>query len=488
MWDKPMTDPSLRAYRFGFIYIAISAFLVRILYWFTTNWTIEDGMIIGRIVRNFANHGELSLNVGERVSTATSPLFALLAGLVASITSVDPLTATKSLGIISAVVTCLLLYQILTKFYVPLLAALLASIYVYLPPAVAYTTSGLETPLYILFCCAALERVYERDYTKALIWAAFAAITRPDGAIILITVGGIVAWNYRYDFRSLLRLAVPSTLILLLNFGIHYFYYEALFPQTVTAKLTGYNVDPIINTGRYLNQMLFSQPAGLPLYFLAGWAVLRVGRNDPRLLIFAFWYVTYHIFFMLRAPLFDWYLQVPTFVLCLFASLGLLDSIEFVLERIKVQNQFRLQAVISTALVCAIGLSLIPYIQGRINAQSLVEGTNQAASLWIAENASQSDLVFTEALGYNSYFNEARFIDWPGLTSREVPRLLNERGVTGRFQGYRVIIEVFEPDYLVLRNDEWMSLRQGLEPTYRECAQFPVDSIEPRWFAICRQA
>ncbi|HVO41893.1 MAG TPA: hypothetical protein VMT34_04685, partial [Aggregatilineales bacterium] len=65
--------------------IIIVSTAARLIFWASTSWTMEDGMIVARIVRNLATNGELTFNVGQRVSTATSPIFALMAGLLTTV-------------------------------------------------------------------------------------------------------------------------------------------------------------------------------------------------------------------------------------------------------------------------------------------------------------------------------------------------------------------------------------------------------------------
>lgn len=482
--SRTISQPSFRSMLF---LIGALALIMRLVFWITIQWTIEDGMIVGRIVRNFATHGILSFNVDERVSTSTSPIFTLAAALLASIANLDPIVAIKSIGLVSAVITCLLIFRILTQFLPRSLAAIATGIYVFLPPVIAYSTNGLETALYTLLCCAALERIYVQDDSKAVILGAFAALVRPDGVLVLGIVGLAVLWGNRSDWRALIRKCLPAVMILAVGLGAHYLYYGALFPQTVTAKLAGYHVDPVENALKYLERMLVAQPTGIPLYILAVWAVIRIIKKWPQLLFFLSWYVIYHLFFMLRAPLFDWYLHPPLFVLCLFAGLGLFDLIDVGLRWIK-RDQFVLhaQTLVGSLLLVLLLLSSVPYARNRLNGQKHVDATNKAASLWLRQNVGAGDVVFTEALGYIGYFNDARFVDWPGLTSSDIPDLLSKNDADGRYRGYILIIQTYQPNYLVLRSNEWRDLRAELEPQYRECAQFPADDSRPDWYVICQ--
>jgi len=225
-------------------------------------------MIVGRVARNFATHGVLSFNLGERVSSVTSPLFCLLSGLLSS-TGMDPLVAAKVIGITASILTCLLLYSILRTLLGPLVGLAAGSICILLPPTVAYATGGLETSLYTLVCCLALERLWRRHCLQAMLAAAFSVLVRPDGAILLLVAGLSALWLLRSRLLGIVTSVWPGFLLLVAGLALHRLYYGTLLPLTVTAKTLGYAVHPLANAHKYLAHMLLSQPAGLPVYALA---------------------------------------------------------------------------------------------------------------------------------------------------------------------------------------------------------------------------
>src|SRR5437867_1970785 len=71
----PMFDRRSPDYRFSGLVVLTVSVLARLIFWSRTHFTIEDSLIIGRMARNFVTHGELTYNLGERVSAWTTPLF-----------------------------------------------------------------------------------------------------------------------------------------------------------------------------------------------------------------------------------------------------------------------------------------------------------------------------------------------------------------------------------------------------------------------------
>lgn len=108
------------------------------------------------------------------------------------------------------------------------------------------------------------------------------------------------------------------------------------------------------------------------------------------------------------------------------------------------------------------------------------------AGHWLAENVNPNDLVFTETLGYIGYYAPNRFVDWPGLSNPEVPRLLElTHTALDRLAGYRVIIEVYRPSYLVLRENEWEALQNELQAEYQLCQEFIAPEGGDAYEVLC---
>ncbi len=93
-----------------FSWFLVVATLFYLTFWIQTDWTIEDGMIVARVARNFATYGILSYNTTSWVSSCTSTLFAFITGLLALI-GIPPLAATKIVGMSAALMGGWILYK-----------------------------------------------------------------------------------------------------------------------------------------------------------------------------------------------------------------------------------------------------------------------------------------------------------------------------------------------------------------------------------------
>jgi hypothetical protein len=460
----------------GVATLLVSAALVRIAFWSYTDWTIEDGMIVGRIARNFARSGVLSFNTGEVVSSATSPLFALMAGVLVK-AGLDPISAVRVLGLLAGIATAYIFYASACA-YLPQRFALLTSLsYTLLPTTVAYNLCGLETPLYTLACMAALFTSMRRRHRTALLYGALALVFRPDGLVVLGVVLAVAMFE-AVGYRQRVLWAMPAALVLCINFGVHYAAFGEIIPHTMIAKSGAYHIHVVNNVARYLWQMLFSQPAGLALYALASAGLPVAIRVNKRTGLLIIWYVLYHLAFMLRAPLFDWYLQPPTFVVVFFAGFAIWKVVVFLTSRPILHGNRWAPLLWPT---CLLGLILLAgfaanvrYMGGKLINREYERNVREAAGRWLNQNAKADDLVFTESLGYIGYYNNNPLVDWPGLVSADIPGLI--KGLD-RMEAYERIIDVKKPEYLVLRNAEWGQLSEKFSPSYEIVGAFP--STEP---------
>lgn len=468
----------------GAVTVVLLSTLLRVAFWIEADWTIEDGMIVARVVRNTVNLGVFSYNVDEKVSTLTSPLFGLLAALLTYVTD-SPLFSAKAIGVLASVLTCLLLYHILRTLFSQRESTIATGIYMAFPPVIAYSLAGLETSLYAFMCCLTLERLFQHKNMMAFAIAAVCTLLRPDGAILLVLCGLITL--RKHGCSKALMMISPGVALLGVGYAVHLVYFDALFPQTLVAKGTGYTVDPMQNTAKYLNRMLLAQPTGLPIYFLAVAGTAYVWTLQRRLLVFAIWYGVYHVFFFMRAPLFDWYLQPPLFVIGLFAGLGMLASIRYVCRLIGRSHWIdTLQILGGGLVVLVLIIALIPYGKAKQSYQRYEEEVRGAAGRWLSENAPENAVVFTESLGYIGYYSKQRFVDWPGLTNPRISEALDNAQLSPN-QQYLIIISEFSPDYLVLREREWHELNRALSREYRVCAEFvPPNRVGPGYIVSCR--
>ena len=87
-----------------FILLLPISILVQVYFYFASDqWTLDDGMIIATMVRNFKEYSLLTHHHSDILGTATSPIFALLAGIISKI-GISPILSLKLVGMISLII------------------------------------------------------------------------------------------------------------------------------------------------------------------------------------------------------------------------------------------------------------------------------------------------------------------------------------------------------------------------------------------------
>jgi hypothetical protein len=451
--------------------VCLIAIFFYVGFWLWTDWTIEDALIVARIARNFATHGILSFNTTQLISSATSPLFAFFVGLLATL-GIGSVEAAKSTGITATLAVGWVLYVAARGIIAKRYALVTPAMYMLLPTTVAYTVGGLETPVYVLTCVMALFLTQRGRHKAALVWGALATVIRPDGFLVLAVIL-LAAWTKFKNYRQLIKWTMPTIVIIVVHFVIHYEVYGTVFPQSLLAKSQVYNVNPQQNIPRYLDRMFLAQPTGLPLYFLALLGAILGVRKQRQLVWLLVWYLVYHIAFMLRASLFSWYLHPPVFVVVFFASIAMAEIFEQLETKWLRQWLDKRFSVFGWSLVAVIVILALPanyiYGRGKLGNQTYDQEVPGAVGRWLTQNTCKTDLVFTESLGHIGFYTDNPFVDWPGLVTPDVPAMVKNLNA---IQGYERIIETKMPIYLALRDREWQELSSDTKEAYEIVAQF----------------
>ncbi len=195
----------------------------------------DDGYISLRYAENLARHGALEYNVGERVEGYTNFLWTVaLAGLLRLGAPLE--LAARALGPLLGfgvlVVTWLLARRRDSGLAALLAPALLAA----LPAHACWSSGGLETPMFTLLgLLGAALLIGDRPVAAGLAFAA-AAMTRPEGALLvaLAALADIKATR-RLRWRLYLAFALPFGAF----FAWRFAYYGAPFPNTFYVKTAG---------------------------------------------------------------------------------------------------------------------------------------------------------------------------------------------------------------------------------------------------------
>lgn len=246
--------------------------------------TVDDAFISYRYAENLVRGHGLVFNPGERVEGYTNFLWVILvAPFLAA--GIDAETAGRILGLAAAAGTLGAVVRLAPRpagaaevvWVAPILLA--GS-----PPFALWATGGLEAPL---FACLVLWAVAlaVRDRERAAIgWApgilaGAAALTRPEGALVALAIGAVVARRPPPGgtWRDPARYWIPLGAIVLTHLAWRLAYYGAFLPNTFHAKV-GSEPAQILRGLDYLHRFLAESGYGL-LLPLAGLLLPERSRN-----------------------------------------------------------------------------------------------------------------------------------------------------------------------------------------------------------------
>lgn len=251
---------------------------------FARRWISDDGLIVLRTVRNLEEGNGPVFNIGERVEANTSTLWQYLILLVRWLTNAPLESIAVNLGLLLAVAAMVLgawatarAFYRSGQFSAPLVAPAGALVYLALPPARDFFTSGLEWGLSIFYLAGlwallqhwAQSRTNTSAYWLAL-WAGLSWLVRPEFALYGGLAGLLLLAAHRNwkAWLCILGAALP------IPAGYQFFrmgYYGLLTPHTAVAKSASSSA---WGSGlNYLQDFIGPYALYLPVLVLAGAAL-----------------------------------------------------------------------------------------------------------------------------------------------------------------------------------------------------------------------
>ena len=228
-------------------------FLVSIYYYFP--FSIEDSYIVGRYAHNFAEHGALAYNIEDPISALTSPLHAILEGVLHTVFRIDPVVIWKYVSLALLMSSVFILAKLMKSksqkilFYSSVLLT---------APILLWTVAGLETILlmFLLSYVIYIFMEYDLEAKNTLIKLGFLFglifLTRFDAAVFLFPLALYILWvNRRNISYAILFLFIPTVLILLW-FSFAYFYYGHLMPTSYFSKHPSFSIKHVSTVARGL--------------------------------------------------------------------------------------------------------------------------------------------------------------------------------------------------------------------------------------------
>lgn len=387
---------------------------------------IDDAYITFRYARNLANGLGFVYNPGERVMGTSTPLFTLLLSAAAYL-QVPLTSAAFYLGILSDGAIIFLMWEWGRSLSSELSGVVMGVIYALAPFSILAAISGMETSFYTLLLVLTFSLFLGRQYRGATIVAAVAALTRPEGFLVLAAI---------YVSLTLINREIPWN-HLLIGVGILLpwlafasFYFGLPIPNSVIAKLIVYPPDPVPlkSLGEIINQISnpFLAATLSPIIYmsLGATGIWIALRRDIRVLPMVLWMLLNIAFFSFpNRYLFPWY-ALPLLPFFLFFVILAITNL---LSRLAIQLTISLSKAIYYAvavlLLCSVmGLAILATV-ANVKGEEYGFAHRESVYACLGRQLYFQDpqlVVSSAEIGALGYSFEGKILDLTGLVTPSV--------------------------------------------------------------------
>lgn len=255
--------------------VAAVAAVILASFW---EFTADDAYIYMRYGENLVDTGALVFNQGERVSTMTSPLLALLDALLYALTGATRLSY-KILSVGLLALTAVLVLRRLPRD--PLLRGLAAAVLLLSPSVLLWTVGGMEVPVHMLIATAATLLALDCDRSRpgrtvaVLFLAGLGTVCRQDAAPYMVGLCLRALWGQRP--RTIAFAVGVGALLPVAWSAFSLAYYEDLLPTSFYRKTPSGGLSWLLTNAAYIGQFLLY--TGALVFGL--WVVIG-NRRRPR--------------------------------------------------------------------------------------------------------------------------------------------------------------------------------------------------------------
>ena len=217
----------------------------------------DDTYITFRYSSNLAAGHGFVYNLGEPVLGTTAPLWALVLALAAAL-GVPIEHAALVISLACDAASAFLIFSILSTLgYGGVVAAAGGLLFLGMFDFLSLARSGMESSFFVCLVLASLWSVTSRRVISAAVFAAFAALTRPEGALLPIIVAWSL-WYYRSDVSRRELTAAVAALCTIVSAWAAYAVktFGSVVPQSVVAKSALFD-DPALAQFSWNNLALF---------------------------------------------------------------------------------------------------------------------------------------------------------------------------------------------------------------------------------------
>jgi len=469
-------DPLVLAFMAG-------ALIARIAFWVATNRMFEDALITITHARNVPLGLGLVDHPGEGHIHGFTSALGVLIPLVGELIREGAGLFAIRLASLAAVCVALLYARLICRdlgigtFPTAFVLAYLA----FDQNMIFYGMSGMETQVAVAVLLAGVCHVHRQDFVAAGIWIGLAPLARPE---FVLWVAPALAYMAFMNARRALLTAGVAAALLVPWVVFTTAYYGSPIPNTIIAKATISPTPPIIANGSilpwlsWLGQSTIGQvviliyhlepfkevwytvsaPVPWPVldvvaivmaYFLVLGLVGSWNRRDVwPILAFLGLFFAYRVYFIPGILYYEWYLPPFLGVLMVVVALGM--------QRMSIKLPVA-PKTLAVALSVAFAVHMPFSFMVESGIQSVENQVRTNVALYLKENATPGESVFSESSGYIAYYDgDVKLYDYPGLTSKVSVRAL--QALPPAHRQIPDLIAALQPDWLVMRPWELQSL------------------------------
>ncbi|HEY4888807.1 MAG TPA: hypothetical protein VIJ58_09575 [Candidatus Dormibacteraeota bacterium] len=474
------------------------ALAARIAFWVISNRAFEDGLTTITHARNVALGLGLVHHPGEGnvygFTSALGVLIPLAGELIREGSGLFAIRIASLAAVCVALVYARLICRDLGLGTFP--TAFVLAYLAFDQNMIFYGMAGMETQVAVAVILGGVFHVRRHDLVASGICLGLAPLARPE---FVLWVAPALAYLALRNAKRAAQAAAVAGAIVVPWVVFTFLYYGSPIPNTVIAKSAVNPIPPVFADGSPLAwiQWLAGHFVGqiaLLLYHLEPfrevWSTAAAPLPDPLLTVIAviiadlvvigllvsrgipgFWPVTaflalffaYRVYFLPVAFYYDWYLPPFLAVVMIVAALGL--------QRVTAVEPKTSKAI---ATVLAVAFSIhMPFsfvVEAKVQAIEDQVRTNVGKDLRATVQPGQS--VVSESAGYVGFYGNVKLYDYPGLTSPTSVHALQKLPPAKR--DLFDLIVALQPDWIVLRPRELVSLRQRFPET---ASMYAVDRV-----------
>lgn len=430
--------------------LPVAIFIIKIYFQDFLSVQYDDSYVTYRYANNLASGNGLRFNLGDNTNSASSLLFVLILAIGHFLTRIPIEVISTVINFCSLIVflwsaTYLVLKYLRNWRGIAFALILGLSISSY-GPLIYWTISGMETTFFLALLSLSIvlalkipdesERVFSKELLLVL---GLLAITRVEGAVSGVVIGGLCFISTISSWKSTPRLRLLSPLIVPVGlFSLQLIFYRLYYgdfiadPIHFKENVRYYRRTPEV---AWLTTKDFFSSTTLPFLVLVtvcgtffAWSLIRKRHFQIKTALLPLLSLLL-LLFILRSPHSDEHrYELVLFVPLVLATALIFAKLMSVTGRIQIVGSL-LSVLIFGFLAISGGISEAREISSRTSTYMYVQKARAEAGKWLEENTPNGSRVVSADIGALSYFNPSNtYLDAAGLVNRDQLRTVLNSG------------------------------------------------------------